>query len=101
MTCCANRYESAKEIYAKLGIDTDAVIEKLKNIFKLVIHNNVDLDKVTLESNIIKDLGVNSVGLVYLVIGIEEMFDVDMSEITFNTFETVGDVVKFIKENIE
>ena len=32
MTCCANRYESAKEIYAKLGIDTDAVIEKLKNI---------------------------------------------------------------------
>lgn len=27
-----NRYESAKEIYAKWGIDTEAVIEKLKNI---------------------------------------------------------------------
>ena len=27
-----NRYESAKEIYAKLGIDTDAVIETLKKI---------------------------------------------------------------------
>ena len=79
----------------------EQIIEKLKNIFKLVIHNNVDLDKVTLESNIIKDLGVNSVGLVYLVVSIEEMFDVDMSEITFNTFETVGDVVNFIKENIE
>ena len=26
-----NRYESAKEIYAKLGIDTEAVIAKLKN----------------------------------------------------------------------
>ena len=26
------RYESAKEIYAKLGIDTDAAIEQLKNI---------------------------------------------------------------------
>ena len=27
-----DRYESAKQIYAKLGIDTDAVIAKLKNI---------------------------------------------------------------------
>ncbi len=27
-----NRYQSAKEIYAKYGVDTDAVIEKLKNI---------------------------------------------------------------------
>lgn len=79
----------------------EQIIEKLKEIFKLVIHNNVDLSKVTLETNIIKDLGVNSVGLVYLVIGIEEMFEVDMSEVTFNTFETVGDVVGFIKENID
>jgi len=27
-----NRYESAKEIYAKLGVDTETAIEKLKNI---------------------------------------------------------------------
>ncbi len=27
-----NRYQSAKEIYAKYGVDTDAAIEKLKNI---------------------------------------------------------------------
>ena len=27
-----NRYESAKEIYAKFGVDTDLAIEKLKNI---------------------------------------------------------------------
>ena len=26
------RYESAKEIYAKIGVDTDLAIEKLKNI---------------------------------------------------------------------
>ena len=30
--CCNERYASAKEVYAKYGIDTDAVIEKLKNI---------------------------------------------------------------------
>ena len=26
------RYESAREIYAKLGVDTDAAIEKCKNV---------------------------------------------------------------------
>lgn len=30
--CCESRYATSKEIYAKLGIDTDAVIEKLKDI---------------------------------------------------------------------
>ena len=28
----ATRYESAKEIYAKLGVDTDAAIEKCMNV---------------------------------------------------------------------
>ena len=27
-----NRYESSREIYAKIGVDTDLAIEKLKNI---------------------------------------------------------------------
>ena len=27
-----NRYEQAKEIYAKLGVDTDKALETLKNI---------------------------------------------------------------------
>lgn len=27
-----NRYESAKEIYAALGVDTDAAIQKLKTV---------------------------------------------------------------------
>ncbi len=30
--CCNNRYTEAKEIYASLGIDTEAVIEKLKTL---------------------------------------------------------------------
>ena len=30
--CCNERYASAKETYAKLGIDTEAAIAKLQNI---------------------------------------------------------------------
>ena len=76
------------------------IFEKLKEIFKLVVNSETDLSVVTMDSNIVKDLGMSSIALVYLIVGIEEMFDVDMSDVSFNTFENVGDVVKYIKESI-
>ncbi len=76
------------------------IFEKLKEVFKLVVNSETDLSVVTMDSNIVKDLGMSSIALVYLIIGMEEMFDVDMSDVSFNTFETVGDVVKYIKESI-
>lgn len=29
---CMNRYAEAKEVYAKFGVDTEAVLEKIKNV---------------------------------------------------------------------
>ena len=73
------------------------IFEKLKEIFVLVVNRNADLSKTTMEDNIVTDLGVSSVGLIYLVVAIEEMFGVDMSDVTFNSFQTIGDVIKYIK----
>lgn len=73
------------------------ILEKLKEIFVLVVNRNADLSKTTMEDNIVTDLGISSVGLIYLVVAIEEMFKVDMSDVTFNSFQTIGDVVKYIK----
>lgn len=78
----------------------EEIVEKLKEIFKLVINRNADLSKITPESNIIKDLGVSSVGLIYLMVAIEETFDIDMSDVTFTTFETINDVIKYIQGRI-
>ncbi len=77
------------------------IIEQLKTIFRTVIDENKDFSNVTEDTNIIKDLGVNSVGLIYLLMAIEETFEIDMSDVTFSTFEKVGDVIKYIKEAIE
>ena len=52
---------------------------------------------MAMESKIVSDLGVSSVGMIYLMVAIEEQFGIDMSDVTFNTFETVGDVVNYIK----
>lgn len=74
------------------------IIEQLKKIFRTVIDENKDFSNVTEETNIIKDLGVNSVGLIYLLMAIEETYDIDMSDVTFSTFEKIGDVIKYIEE---
>lgn len=77
------------------------ILEKLKIIFKRVIDSNKDFTNIDENTNIIKDLGVNSVGLIYLLMAIEEYFDIDMSDVTFNTFEKIEDVVNYIKGNID
>jgi len=76
----------------------DEIIEKLKEIFQMVVHNGVSVDNITEDSLIMTDLGVDSVGLIYLAIAVEKTFDVDMSDVTINTFKTIGDVINFIQE---
>ena len=76
----------------------EEIIETLKKIFITVIDENKDFSNVSEETNIIKDLGVNSVGLIYLLMAIEETYDIDMSDVTFSTFEKIGDVIKYIEE---
>ena len=73
------------------------ILEGLKKIFTLVINRNADIETMKLDAKIVSDLGVSSVGLIYLMVAIEEQFSIDMSDITFNSFETVGDVVDYIK----
>ena len=64
----------------------------------MVVCNGVNIDLITEESNIKLDLGVNSVGLIYLVVAIEKIFQVNMMNVTVETFKTVGDVITYIYE---
>ena len=72
------------------------ILDELKKIFTLVVNRNMDVSTIKMESKIINDLGVSSVGLIYLMVAIEETFDIDMSDASFDSFETVQDVVDYI-----
>ena len=74
------------------------VLDELKKVFNLIIPNGMSVENVTLENNITTDLGINSVGVIYLAIAIEELYGLDMSEVTFNRFKTIEDVVDYIIE---
>ena len=63
------------------------IIEKLKEIFVKV--NNINCDNADEATKLRDDLGINSVALIYLVVGIEEEFDITMDDVTFDTFQTI------------
>ena len=75
------------------------ILEKLKGIFKIVVNNGVDVASVKEQSNIALDLGVNSIGQLYMAIAIEKEFDVDMSEVAPSKFITVADVIDYIEKH--
>lgn len=66
-----------------------------------IIANQIGLDKsrITLESDIIKDLGLDSLGVVELVMEIEDEYGLVADDDMVATLKTVGDVVKYIEEN--
>lgn len=77
------------------------ILSKLKEIFILVINRTADLSAINENSKLVEDLAISSVGLIYLMVAVEETFNIDMSDVTFNSFVTVGDAVKYIKGKIK
>lgn len=76
------------------------IAEKLRDILKLALGDALDLSACTESSNLTTDLGLNSVGILYVVIAIEEFFNIRFDNVSFNDFTTVGDVLSYIEKSI-
>ena len=59
-------------------------------------------DVATLDesSNLVTDLGLNSVGVLYVVIAIEEFFGIEFENVGFGDFKTIGDVIDYIEKKV-
>ncbi len=71
------------------------IYEKLIEIFGNVIPE-VDSEEITRESNLMEDLGLNSLTMMLLAVSIEDEFDIQFEGA--DNLETVQDVVNFISE---
>ena len=61
---------------------------------------DVEEEKVTMEASITEDLGADSLDVVDLVMSLEEEFDVEIPDDQVENIKTVGDIVKYIEENV-
>ncbi len=71
-----------------------STFEKVKEM--LVDKLGISDDKITLESEIIKDLGADSLDLVEMILSLEENFGVTITDEQTETIKTVKDIVEII-----
>ena len=58
------------------------------------------LDQVKESSLLTTDLGLSSVGVLYVVIAIEEFFSIQFDDVGFGDFSTVGSVIDYIEKKV-
>jgi|YNPMSStandDraft_1061717.scaffolds.fasta_scaffold09373_3 acyl carrier protein len=75
-----------------------AVFEKVREI--IAENLNLSEDEIKMESNIIDDLGADSLDVMETVMALEEEFDVKFPEEEIKELKTVGDLVKYIEKKI-
>ncbi|MBE6777604.1 MAG: acyl carrier protein [Ruminococcaceae bacterium] len=72
--------------------------ERLKNVCDSVFEGEIDTTNITVESNLRDDIGINSIGVLYMAMALEEEFDIKFTNDDFAYITTVSDVVAIIEK---
>lgn len=75
------------------------MFEKLKKI--LVDEFQVNEEDIKPESELVNDLGVNSIELADLIMICEDKFGIEIDDEEIHKFITVGDVVAYLEANVK
>lgn len=74
------------------------VFEKIK----LILSNQFDVaeDTITMDTNIMEDLGADSLDVVDMLMSLEDEFDVEIPDEEIEKMRTVAEVVAYIEEHM-
>lgn len=72
------------------------VFEKVRKLLAESL-NIDDLDKITMDSNIVQDLGADSLDVVEMLMALEDNFGVTVPDDIANELVTVGAIVNYIE----
>ena len=77
------------------------IIEKLKDILysadPLIMEKGVDVSE---DTRLAQDLGLSSIGMLYIAIAIEELFSIRFDNVGVSDFPTVRNIVDYISEKM-
>ena len=76
---------------------SSSVFERLQKI--LAEQFEIDEDDITLNSDIVDDLGADRLDLVDLVMSIEDEFEIEVPDEAIEEIKTVDDAVKYIEDH--
>lgn len=72
-------------------------IERLKKVFDAVFEGEISTDGITEDANLRDDIGINSIGLLYMAMALEEEFEIKFTNEDFVAINTVADVLACIE----
>lgn len=75
------------------------VFEQVKD--SLADIKSVNRDTIEMDTNLSKDLGVDSIDAVELIMAVEEVYDITISVKEAEELITVADIVEYIEDRIE
>ncbi|MBR2372035.1 MAG: acyl carrier protein [Clostridia bacterium] len=73
------------------------IFEKIRKLLAEQI--NISEDEIKMESDIINDLGADSLDVVEMLMAVETEFNVTVPDEIAMEMKTIGDVVSFIEKN--
>ncbi len=68
-------------------------LERLVVVFERVFEDEVDISAVKPDSELVADLGLNSIAMLYMALALEEEFGIKFTNDDFRTLRTVKDVM--------
>ncbi len=84
-----------------MQLTREEITEQLRDILLSADDKNAAVVASCTESSVLStDLGLSSVAMLYMVIAIEETFDVRFDNVGMDDFKTLGDVIDFIEGHL-
>ena len=82
-------------------MEHNEILKNLKDILVQMDPSKKELmASVTEETNLSEDLGLTSVALIYMVVAIEETFEIEFDDLSIDDFKTVGTTIKYIENKL-
>ncbi len=74
--------------------------EELKTIVAQYLPDDVDASAISVESDFIQELNINSANLVDIVLDVEDAFDIMLENDDMDGMKTVSDAIRIIESKI-
>lgn len=72
------------------------MLEKIRDILEEYV--DVPREQITLETNLLSDLGLSSLDVVNIIVAFEDEFVIEIPDQKISAIITVGDIVKMLRE---
>ncbi len=72
--------------------------ERLIKVFDSVFEGEIDTAGITPASTLFEDIGMNSIGMLYMAMALEEEFEIKFKNEDFAAIKTVEDVIETIEK---